>query len=216
MFDFYFLIPPMKKSIVFGAILSIALLAFAGCGISVVKNQTTPGTEGSTSTDGTTTPSTTTTTTPTTTWDGTTPPSDNPADYLTNPYGYPQELIDAVTQQELSEFAQTEAIDPPAGFPLGFLYPSGKVVGMSDDGDEYYIYKSVTLKTMDVATNVKSFYKNILVDPWDITSQSSDGSNTYYYATNSETGMEIEVSIYADELYSKLVEIDVYYSGYPQ
>jgi len=125
-------------------------------------------------------------------------------------------MFDAVMQQELNEFNQTEAIDPPAGFPLGFLYSNGKVVGMSNDGDEFYINKSVTIKTTDAAADVKAFYKNILVAPWEITSQSSDGGSTYYYATDSQTGMTIDVSIYADELYSKLLEIDVYYSGYPQ
>ena len=203
----------MKKSIFFGTVLLIGLLAFAGCGISVVKNQTTPGTEGSTSTDGTTTPSTNTTTT-TTSDEDIPPPSDNPADYLNN--FYTQDIVQTMIQQELYEFEQTDAIDPPAGFPLGFLYANGKVVGMSDDSDEYYIYKSVTIKTTDDATDVKSFYKNILVDPWDITSQSVDGGNVYYYATNSETSMEIDVSIYSDDLYSELVEIDIYYSGYLQ
>lgn len=205
MFNFYFLIPPMKKSILFGAILFIALLAFAGCGST--STTTTPTT---TSTDGPTS------TTPITSDDDIPPPSDNPADYLTNPYGYPQDLIDAGIQYELNEFEQTEAIDPPEGFPLGFLYPSGKVVGMSDDSDEYYIYKSVTIKTTDDVTDVKSFYKNILVDPWDITSQSVDGGNIYYYTENSETGMMMDVSIYADDLYSALVEIALYYSGYLQ
>ncbi|MFA5843167.1 MAG: hypothetical protein WC882_05900 [Candidatus Gracilibacteria bacterium] len=199
----------MKKFIVFGAILSIALLTFAGCGSSVVTTPSTP----TPTTNTTTTPTTTTTTT--TSDDDIPPPSDNPADYLTNPYGFPQEMIDAEMQYELDEFEQTDAIDPPAGFPLGFLYANGKVVGMSNDGDEYYINKSVTIKTTDDSKTVKAFYKNILVAPWEITSQSSDGSNTYYYATHSETGMEIDVSIYADS-YSKLVEIDVYYSGYPQ
>jgi len=116
-------------------------------------------------------------------------------------------------EMELREFEEVEAVDAPSDFPPSLIYGKGKITSSSDSGDESYINKSITIETTESLKTVKDFYKNLFSQPtWDLTSQSSESDGASYDATDS-AGIEASVYIYADT-YSKLVSIDISYSGY--
>ncbi|MFA5792282.1 MAG: hypothetical protein WC897_00230 [Candidatus Gracilibacteria bacterium] len=116
-------------------------------------------------------------------------------------------------QVELDEFKNTEAVDAPIGFPPSLIYDNGKVTSASDSTEENYIYESITIETTDDLKTVKAFYKNLFSESyWRLTSQSSESDSASYDATDS-ANIDTYVYIYADP-YSKLVSIDITYSGY--
>lgn len=115
-------------------------------------------------------------------------------------------------QLELQEFEKAEAVDAPIGFPESLIYNGGKITESSDDGDETYINKSITIKTTEDVKTVREFYKNLFSQaPWKITSQSSESGGASYGAKDA-ANLEASVDISSDT-YSKLVNIYVWYSG---
>ncbi len=115
-------------------------------------------------------------------------------------------------QLELAEFEKAEAVDAPSGFPSNLIYGKGKLTESSDDGDESYINKSITIRTTEDLKAAKEFYKNLLSKtPWKITSQSSEGDGASYRAKDA-ANLEASVDISSDP-YSKIVDIDIWYSG---
>lgn len=115
-------------------------------------------------------------------------------------------------QMELQEFEKAEAVDAPSNFPASLIYSKGKLTESSDDGDESYINKSITIRTTEDMKTVKEFYKNLFSQaPWKITSQSSESGGASYKAKNS-ADIEASVDISVDE-YSKIVDVRIWYSG---
>lgn len=123
-----------------------------------------------------------------------------------------ESYVEFGAQMELQEFEKAEAVDAPIGFPSSLIYDKGKITGSSDDGDESYINKNITIKTTEDLKTVKEFYKNLFSQAsWKITSQSSEGSGASYNAKDA-ANLEASVDISSD-MYSKLVSIYVWYSG---
>ena len=115
-------------------------------------------------------------------------------------------------QMELQEFEKAESVDAPSNFPSSLIYGKGKITESSDDGDESYINKSVTIKTTEDVKTVKDFYKNLFSQtPWKITSQSSESGGASYKAKDS-ANLEASVDISSDP-YSKIVNVRIWYSG---
>lgn len=115
-------------------------------------------------------------------------------------------------QMELQEFEKSESVDAPSGFPSSLIYGKGKITESSDDGDESYINKSITIKTTEDLKTVKEFYKNLFSQAsWKITSQSSESSGASFTAKDA-ANLEASVDISADT-YSKLVNVYIWYSG---
>ena len=115
-------------------------------------------------------------------------------------------------QMELQEFEKAEAVDAPSDFPSSLIYGKGKITESSDDGDESYINKSVTIKTTEDVKTVKEFYKNLFSQiPWKITSQSSESGGASYKAKDA-ANLEASVDISSDP-YSKIINVRIWYSG---
>ncbi|MFH1284518.1 MAG: hypothetical protein ABIH78_02930 [Candidatus Peregrinibacteria bacterium] len=123
-----------------------------------------------------------------------------------------QSYAELGAQMELQDFENAEAVDPPSDFPSNLIYDKGKITSSSDNGDETYVNKSVTIQTTEDFKTVKDFYKNLFSQAsWKITSQSSESGGASYGVTDS-SGFEASVDISSDP-YSKLVTIYVWYSG---
>ncbi|MFA6521325.1 MAG: hypothetical protein WCT53_03000 [Candidatus Gracilibacteria bacterium] len=115
-------------------------------------------------------------------------------------------------QMELQEFEKAEAVDPPSNFPSALIYSKGKITESSDDGDESYINKEITIKTTEDIKTVKEFYKTLFAQPtWKLTSQSSESGGASYKAKDS-ANIEASVDISVDA-YSKLVNVRIWYNG---
>lgn len=115
-------------------------------------------------------------------------------------------------QVELQELEKAEAVDAPVGFPTSLVYSKGKMTESSDEGDEGYVNKSITIKTTEDMKIVKEFYKNLLSQaPWKITSQSSESTSAAYKAKNN-AGYEVNVDMSSDP-YSKIINIRIWYTG---
>jgi hypothetical protein len=115
-------------------------------------------------------------------------------------------------KSDLRDFESAESFDAPSGFPSGLIYGKGKITQSSDDGDESYINKSITIKTTEDVKVVRDFYKNLLSQaPWKITSQSSESGGASYEAVDS-ANIQATVDIAVDQ-YSKIVSVNIYYSG---
>jgi len=115
-------------------------------------------------------------------------------------------------QMELQEFEKAEAVDAPSGFPSSLIYSKGKITESSDNGDEEYMNKSITIKTTEDVKMAKEFYKNLFSQtPWKITSQSSETSGASYEAKDA-ANLKAGVDISSDP-YSKIVNIRISYSG---
>ena len=115
-------------------------------------------------------------------------------------------------QMELQEFEKAEAVDAPSDFTSSLIYGKGKITESSDDGDESYINKSVTIKTTEDVKTVKEFYKNLFSQiPWKITSQSSESGGASYKAKDA-ANLEASVDISSDP-YSKIINVRIWYSG---
>lgn len=114
---------------------------------------------------------------------------------------------------ELQQFQKVQPVDAPDAFPKELVYPSAsKIVSASDDSSDTYLSKDVTIKTTDSLSAVRDSYKATLgAAPWKITSQSNDANNAEIDAKNAD-GKEVTVRMSSND-YSKLVEIDVSYSG---
>lgn len=115
-------------------------------------------------------------------------------------------------QVEVQEFEKAESVDAPSDFPSSLIYGKGKITNSSDDGNESYINKSITIKTTEDIKTVKEFYKNLFSQtPWKITSQSSQSDGASYKARDA-ADIEASVDISADP-YSKIVNVSIWYSG---
>lgn len=115
-------------------------------------------------------------------------------------------------QVEVQEFEKAEAVDPPSNFPSALIYSKGKITESSDDGDESYINKEITIKTTEDIKTVKEFYKTLFAQPtWKLTSQSSESGGASYKAKDS-ANIEASVDISVDA-YSKLVNVRIWYNG---
>jgi len=116
------------------------------------------------------------------------------------------------SKMELREFEAAESLDPPSDFPKDLIFDKGKITSASDDGDESYLNKSITIETTESLKTVRDFYKNLFSQPtWDLSSQSSDGSSSSFEATDS-ANISASVSISSD-MYSKIISVSIYYSG---
>lgn len=135
-----------------------------------------------------------------------------------NPEDSLKGFLELGMEMEKSEFDKQDSLDVPNRFPKDFIYNSNaKVTSVNDSSSDDYVYIDLTIKTTDSVDKVKDFYKNLLKNnsDWKITSEST--SNGYYNLDASTSdGVEdyrsLDVTVYNNE-YSKLVEINLYYSN---
>lgn len=116
------------------------------------------------------------------------------------------------SEYEMEEYDDLESFDIPAGFPIEFVYEDGKVTGFSDWSDSYGLSLNVSIQTPDGASDVRSFYQDVLSDPeWTITAQSADSYGSSFSGSH-QGGSSVSISI--SNYGSSMSYIDVWYSDY--